>query len=241
MQPIAFCNRCRGMKVGWNQKYLVHCLVCQEWLSKSFRVLVLTGLLSSFVFAFPVATGVSVPDSGRLAGVSPTLAEANAALEVARENAGAAKREAETRGQLEGLLSRYGVAKDRQLRVVKAIMESSIKYKIDPRLVASIMIVESGANPFAVSTAESVGIMQIHVRTWGPIAERENINLFKIEDNIDFGVRILRDYIINSDTWEGVARYRGKTDSPESQQGALEYVQKVQRVYGMNPEKVSFY
>jgi soluble lytic murein transglycosylase-like protein len=241
MQPVAFCNRCRGMKVGWNQKYVIHCLVCQEWLSKSFRVMLLTGLLSSFVFAFPVTTGISVSESGRLAGVSPTLAEANAALEVAREKANAANREAETRTQLESLLSRYGVAKDRQSRVVNAVMDSSIKYKVDPRLVASIMIVESGANPFAVSTAESVGIMQIHLRTWGQIAEKENINLFKIEDNVDFGVRILRDYIVSSDTWEGVARYRGKTDSPESQQGALEYVQKVQRVYGMNPDKVSLY
>jgi hypothetical protein len=78
--------------------------------------------------------------------------------------------------------------------------------------------------------------MQIHLGTWGVIADRENINLFKVEDNVEFGVRILRDYIEASDTWEGVARYRGKTDAPESQQAALEYVQKVKRIYGSSPK-----
>jgi len=228
MQPIAFCNCCRGMKVGWNRKYVIHSLVCQQWLYKSFRITVLSGLLSSLVFGFPVETGVVSGGSNLGIGVSPTLQQARAA----KERANAVQREAATRAQLASLLSGYGVQEDRQTRVVRAIMASSKKYKMDPRLVASIMIVESGANPFAVSSAESVGIMQIHVRTWGEIAERENINLFKIEDNVDFGVRILRDYIASTDTWEGVARYRGKTDSPESQQGALEYVQKVQRVYG---------
>jgi len=78
--------------------------------------------------------------------------------------------------------------------------------------------------------------MQIHLGTWGAIADKENINLFRVEDNVEFGVRILRDYIRASDTWEGVARYRGKTDAPQSQQTALEYVQKVQRIYGFTPK-----
>jgi hypothetical protein len=219
------------MKVGWNRKYVTHCLVCQEWLYKCIKISILTGLLSSFVFAFPVSTGRV--DSRT--GLSPTMDEVAAAA----QRAVAIRRDAEKRAELEDLLTRYGVREDRQHRVIRAIMASSKKYKVDPRLVASIMIVESRANPFAVSSAESVGIMQIHVRTWGPIAEKENINLFKIEDNVDFGARILRDYISSHGTWEGVARYRGKTASPESQQGALEYVQKVQRIYGFRPEKTS--
>jgi hypothetical protein len=228
MQSIAFCNRCRGMKVGWNKKYILHRMICRHWLSKSLKLMVLTGLLSSFVFAFPVTTGI--PGSGsRNAGISPTVAQANAL-----------KRDAATRAELESMLVRYHIDEAHQKRLIKAIIASSKKYKVDPRLVASIVIVESGANPFAVSPAESVGIMQIHVRTWGRIAENENINLFKIEDNVDFGVRILRDYIVNADdTWEGVSRYRGKTSSPESQQSAGEYVQKVQGLYGVTSNKVS--
>ena len=81
--------------------------------------------------------------------------------------------------------------------------------------------------------------MQIHLRTWGQIADEQDINLFKVEDNVDFGARILHDYVAANGLWEGVARYRGKNDTPESQQSAAEYVQKVQRIYGVNPEKAS--
>jgi len=214
MQPIAFCNSCRGMKVGWNRRYVRHCLICREWLAKSFKVTVLTGLLSSFVIAFPVSTGIA-----------PSVPALDAAV-----------RQANNAAAVESMLAQHGVDKDRLPRVVRAIMASSNRHGVDPRLIASIVIVESGANPFAVSEADSVGIMQIHLGTWGLIADKENINLFKVEDNVDFGVRILRDYIDESDIWEGVARYRGKTDAPESQQAAYEYVQKVQRLYGLTPK-----
>ena len=214
MQPIAFCNSCRGMKVGWNRRYIKHCLICREWLAKSFKASVLVGLLSSFVIAFPVSTG---------------LAPAVPALD-------AAARHADNAAAVEEMLIKHGVDEARLPRVVRAIMASSNRHGVDPRLVASIVIVESGANPFAVSEADSVGIMQIHLGTWGRIADKENINLFKVEDNVDFGVRILRDYIDDTDVWEGVARYRGKSDTPKSQQTASEYVQKVQRIYGLNPK-----
>jgi soluble lytic murein transglycosylase-like protein len=224
MQPIAFCNRCRGMKVGWNKKYILHCLACQEWLSKSYKLLILTAVLSSFVFAFPVSTGLVLSDfSGPK--VAPGVAEASLAP-VPKPDASAA---------VQKMLANYGVEKERLVRVTQAIMASSAKYRIDPKLVASIIIVESRANPFAVSDADSVGIMQVHLHTWGEIADKENINLFKIEDNIDFGVRILRDYIVGSNTWEGVAKYKGRFDTPESQQSADDYVRKVQGIYGLTP------
>ncbi len=53
MQPIAFCSRCRGMRVGWNGRYIVHCLLCKEWMSKSSKLLILTVLLSVLVLGFP--------------------------------------------------------------------------------------------------------------------------------------------------------------------------------------------
>ena len=202
------------MKVGWNSRYIRHCLLCREWLAKSFKVSVLTGLLSSFVFAFPVSTGVA-----------PAVPVFDGAA-----------RHAEDVAAIEQMFNRHGVEGDRLQRVLRAIMVSSTRHRVDPRLVASIVLVESGANPFAVSEADSVGIMQIHLGTWGKIADKENINLFKVEDNVDFGVRILRDYIEDTNMWEGVARYRGKTDTQESQQTALEYVQKVRRIYGLTPK-----
>ena len=229
MQPIAFCNRCRGMKVGWNKRYILHCLACQEWLNKSYKLLILTAVLSSFVFAFPVSTGIALTNLGGPKG-APSVAEAGV-VPVAKADLAAA---------VQNMLSKYGAEKERLARVTQAIMASSTKYHVDPKLVASIVIVESRANPFAVSDMDSVGIMQIHLGTWGQIADTEDINLFKIEDNIDFGVRILRDYIASNGTWEGVARYKGRLETPESQQAADDYVRKVQGIYGVTPAKASF-
>jgi hypothetical protein len=228
MQPIAFCTRCRGMKVGWNRKYVLHCLACQEWLSKSYKLLILTAVLSSFVFAFPVTTGIALTDL-TLSQVGPSVAE----------SAPSPKPKADMSAAVQNLLERYGVEKERLVRVTEAILTSSAKYRVDPKLVAAIVIVESRANPFAVSDKTSVGVMQIHLHTWKEIAETENINLFNIEENVDFGVRILRDYIAGNGIWEGVARYKGRIATPESHQAADDYVRKVQGIYGYTPIEAS--
>src|SRR5436190_5997487 len=191
MQPIAFCNRCRGMKVGWNKRYILHCLACQEWVSKSYKLLILTAVLSSFVFAFPVTTGIVLTDPARPKIAAPAVVHASL-LPLA---------EGDISATVEKMLAGYGVEKERLVRVTQAIMASSLKYHVDPKLVASIVIVESRANPFAVSDMDSVGVMQIHLGTWAHTADIENINLFKIEDNVDFGVRILRYYIASNGTW----------------------------------------
>jgi hypothetical protein len=122
MQPIAFCTRCRGMKVGWNQKYILHYLTCQEWLTKSYKLLILTAVLSSFVFAFPVTTGVVLSDL-----TAPTIGPSVAASSPAPAG------KVETSPAIQDLLARYGVEKERLAEVTQAIMTSAAKYKVDPR------------------------------------------------------------------------------------------------------------
>src|SRR5262245_33809223 len=92
---------------------------------------------------------------------------------------------------IDSLLKKFNVDHARRNRVAEAIVHSSRKHNVDARLVASIIIVESRGNPFAISHSDDVGIMQIHVPTWAQTLDEEGINLFKIEDNVDFGVRIL--------------------------------------------------
>ena len=76
--------------------------------------------------------------------------------------------------------------------------------------------------------------------TWGHTANREGINLLKIEDNVDFGARILKNYIRQSGLWEGVKRYNGFiANDPASDQSAKEYVAKVQQVYEYRQPAVS--
>src|SRR5215467_12628952 len=228
MQPIAFCSRCRGMRVGWNARYVLHCLSCEQWLSKSTKLLIFTILLSVLVLGFPtpsayVFSGSSIHGVQEAGFHMPLLAAIDPAVTSTKT-----------------FLKRYNVNEALCDRIASAIVKSSRKYDIDPKRVASIMIVESHANPFAISHLDAIGIMQIHLPTWGRTAEQEGINLFKIEDNVDFGVRILRDYVRQFGLWEGVKRYNGlSTEKPDGPQIAEDYLAKVQNIYGTEKSALS--
>ena len=226
MQSIAFCYRCRGMRVGWNQRYIVHSLVCKEWVSKSSKLLILTVLLSILVFTFQTPGSFVFSDLNADQAVGPVLVASVVPIPATAVAA------------MEAFLEKYNIDGPKRERVARAIIRSSRKYDLDPRLAASIMIVESRANPFAISEAAAVGIMQIHLATWGQKADQEGINLFKIEDNVDLGVRILKDYVKRFGIWEGVKRYKGwNPESPTSIQNAEDYAHKVRGFY--ESEKIS--
>ena len=221
MQPIAFCNRCRGMRVGCNRRYIVHCLICREWLSQSSKLLIFTVLASFLVLAFSSPSSLVFSDQNAEQTIQEATVEA--AGIVAEDPADMA---------IDAFLDKYKVDGGQRSRIASAIVGSARKYDIDPFLVASIMIVESRANPFAISGSDAIGIMQIHLPTWGQQADQEGINLFKIEDNVEFGVRILKDYVRQFGLWEGVKRYKGwNPENPNSAQSVSEYAAKVQRIY----------
>jgi hypothetical protein len=229
MQPFAFCNRCRGMRVGWNSRYFLHCLMCKEWVSKSSKLLVLTVIFSGLVLGFPTSGSFVFP-GGREA---PMVQQASFQLNLRPVIDPAVS-------SMVNFLKKYAVDEDHRDRVAAALVTSAKKYDVDPRLAASIMIVESRANPFAISNLQSIGIMQIHLKTWGATAEKQGINLFKIEDNVDFGTRILKDYVHRFGMWEGVRRYKGwLPDDPDSSQAADEYLAKVQHIYGVDKPSLS--
>ena len=222
MQMIAFCTRCRGMRIGWNGRYILHLMTCKEWVSRSSKLLILTALLAILVFAFPTPSAIFFSNLS-------TTAEADQPV----PEAGTFPLSDPSVAAIDSFLEKHSVDGPHRARVASAIVASSRKYNLDPRLIASIMIVESRANPFAISSSDSVGIMQIHLHTWGTTADREGINLFKIEDNVDFGARILKDYSRRfGGVWEGVKRYKGwNADSPESTQNVMDYLQKVRGIY----------
>ena len=137
---------------------------------------------------------------------------------------------------MEGFLKRHKVAEENRIRLAKALLASAKKYDLNPRLLASIMIVESRGDQFAVSGKDAVGLMQIHLPTWGETVDRENVNLFRIEDNIDFGARILQNYVRRFGMWEGVKRYNGLIPGdPVWEESAAAYLTKVQNVYETQP------
>jgi soluble lytic murein transglycosylase-like protein len=236
MQPIAFCSRCRGMRVGWNTRYVIHCLLCRHWIYKSARASALTLAVALVIVAFPTPTGIgfgSLQAAADTTSQQPTVMQASLvpALPMPATNGLSPVAVA----AIDGMLVKYDPQKDHRERVARAIVTSSRKYNLDSRLVASILIVESRADHHAISQAHSVGLMQIHLPTWGPLADKQGIDLFKIEDNVDLGARILKGYISQYGVWDGVAHYTGRTDAPESQQISDDYVRKVQKVYGFTP------
>jgi soluble lytic murein transglycosylase-like protein len=229
VQSIAFCSRCRGMRVGWNGRYILHCMTCKEWISKSSKLLIFTIVLSVLVLGFPTPSAFVFSGAGSVQAIE----EAGLPIPVALPSNPAVT-------AIETFLKKYDVDESHRSRVARAIIASSKKYDLDARLIASVMIVESRANPFAISNLESIGIMQIHLPTWGQQAEREGINLFKIEDNVDLGSRILKDYVHRFGLWEGVKRYNGlNPDNPDSFQAAEDYRAKVQHIYGVEKPSLS--
>ena len=133
---------------------------------------------------------------------------------------------------INAFLKLHAIGEANRDRLAQSIVSSARKYGLNPRLVASIMIVESRGNKFAISGESAIGVMQIHLPTWGETADRENINLLKVEDNIDFGARILNDYIRRFGVSEGIRRYNGLIPGdPAWEQSSQEYLDKVQKVY----------
>jgi soluble lytic murein transglycosylase-like protein len=209
------------LKIGWIARYLLHPLSFADWTPRAGKYFILTGTLASFMLAAPVPTAlVSVPQG---------------MLTLDNVRAGSDAPPATADPQVDALakfLARYDVGENRLERIAKAIATSSRKHKVDARLIASIMIVESNADPLAISRSGAVGIMQIHVPTWGPMAQEEGLDLFKIEDNIELGARILKGYVDVNGLWHGVMRYRGWfDDDPASLEIANGYAQKVRRIY----------
>ena len=218
MQPkIAICVRCGGMKVGWNKRYVTHFLRCKQSLHKSSKLggaVVIAVLILGF--PTPSASGSSVPASEPpvqivQATVNPVAAEVR---------------------KITAFLERHQIREENRSRLAESIVASARKYGLNSRLLASIMIVESRGNQFAISGQDAVGIMQIHLPTWGEKADRENVNLLKIEDNVDFGARILEDYVRRFGVDGGIRRYNGYIPGePTWEQSSQVYLDKVQSVY----------
>ena len=76
MQSIVFCNRCRGMKVGWTGRYVLHCLTCVEWLSRSSKLLILTVILAVLILGYSmpgVYPGANTVEPAQLLSVAASV------------------------------------------------------------------------------------------------------------------------------------------------------------------------
>jgi soluble lytic murein transglycosylase-like protein len=215
------------MKQGWNRRYIMHWLWCMQGLRKSSRVGGVIFVVASLALGFPEpsASVTSVPTAAASPArpvTVPSITQAEMKEKIARQVA-----------SIDAFLELHQVSEENRSRLAESLVASGRKHGISPKLLASVMIVESRGNPFAISGQDAVGVMQVHLPTWGDTADRENINLLKIEDNVDFGARILKEYVSRFGVAGGLRRYNGYIPGePTWEESSQRYLDKIQHVYG---------
>ncbi len=90
-------------------------------------------------------------------------------------------------------------------RIGDAVLRYSAKYKLQPSLVAAVLLVESGSRPWVVSNKGAVGLMQVMPYMFEALPIAGNLNA--IETNIEAGCWILADNIRRLGEKDGVSAY----------------------------------
>ena len=204
-KQIVFCPKChRSMFVGLNRRYVGH-LFRHTLINKLLILLAVVGLIPlvpSSVSIMPVRK-IGLADY-----VSEEEYKQNRVVHALLKNA-------------------LDIETGEATKLSRIIVRHSLNKKLDPKLVASIIIVESRGNPLAISESKSVGIMQIHVPTWREAVDFTERNPFDPEVNIDIGTTILARYLKQyKDVESALVAYEGSRDPSES-----EYLSKVMEVY----------
>jgi len=90
-------------------------------------------------------------------------------------------------------------------RIGRAVLRSSGDYGLDPQLVTAIILVESGARPWALSPKGAVGLMQVMPHMIGTLVLGGNLTT--IESNVEAGCWILSDNIRRLGEDDGISAY----------------------------------
>jgi len=102
--------------------------------------------------------------------------------------------------------------------------------RVDPRLIAAVVVAESSGDPLAISHQNSIGLMQINAKVWARKLDFTHNNPFDPSTNLRMGVPILRACM---DEYHGLdsalAAYVGDADS--SREETVSYVNRVIRIF----------
>lgn len=90
-------------------------------------------------------------------------------------------------------------------RIAEAVIRYSEKYGLDPQLVTAVLLVESGARPWARSARGAIGLMQVMPHMVIPLEVAGN--LATIESNVEAGCLILADNIRRLGEEDGISAY----------------------------------
>ncbi len=101
-------------------------------------------------------------------------------------------------------------------KLLVAIHYEASRAGLDPQLVLGLILVESGFNRYAISSAGARGLMQV-MPFWVRQIGNGQHNLFDLHTNLRFGCTILRHYldIENGDLFRALGRYNGSLGRAE--------------------------
>ena len=99
-----------------------------------------------------------------------------------------------------------------RMNLLKLIHREATRARLPPQLVLSVIQVESKFDPYAVSKAGAVGLMQI-MPFWLKLIGHPDDSLVHAQTNLRMGCTILKYYIIKThgDLREALQRYNGAT------------------------------
>jgi soluble lytic murein transglycosylase-like protein len=116
------------------------------------------------------------------------------------------------------------------------IRSTAERHRVDRRLVEAVVTVESGGNPRAVSRKGAQGLMQLMPQRSAELGVR---NAFDPEQNVDGGVRYLRDLLqrFGGDVTLALAAYNAGEEAVRTYRGippyaeTQEYVRRIRAIY----------
>jgi hypothetical protein len=102
---------------------------------------------------------------------------------------------------------------DASPELITAVATEAIQMKLEPRILAATIAVESACNQYAVSNRGAIGLMQVVARTWKDTYDfSKDFNLLNRSDNLHVGASILAGLIKQYGQVNGLRRFNGLGD-----------------------------
>ncbi len=97
-----------------------------------------------------------------------------------------------------------------RIRILKLVHLEAARAELPPELILAVIETESNFDPYAISVAGAIGIMQI-MPFWLDEIGRPDDNLLHVDTNLRYGCTILRFYLDkeNGDLRRALGRYNG--------------------------------
>jgi hypothetical protein len=88
------------------------------------------------------------------------------------------------------------------------IGRAAVDFGLSPRLLAALVVIESGGNPKADDGLGSIGLTQVNTKTW----KRSKNELLDPDTNVRVGASVLAKYIREFGVEEGLHHYNGYSE-----------------------------